>query len=504
MIFRKRISKKEHENLPLNNWENLQPFSIENIKKQMNHTEDLKDREIHINGVSYIILYLSPLVDQEKLESKVIKPLIKMENNDILNELYSKDIKIISNNEKAVRGLLDGNCLLIKKEDSQEGFLLDVKASMGREVSEALIEKAMLGAHEGFVESLNKNIYLLRNRVKMPGFTVKKYSLGTKSPTDACLLYVDQLVDPEILNTVEKRLTSISLDFIRSPGDIQDCIEEQTFSPFPQLLDTELPERAACNLKDGKIAIVIDGSPKAYILPATFTIFFQSPDDYASRWELGSFFRLLRLTGYINALILPALYVAIVTFHYEVIPTELVYSFQSTLSFVPVKPIIELLGMQFTFELLREASIRLPASIASTFGIVGALVVGTSMVEAGFVSYGGLIVVALTAVSSFVQPNIEMSSSIRVLGFPLMILAGIFGFLGIMVGVLLILIHLSRLTSFGVPYFSPFAPLNVHELKDTIIRAPVWMKGDRPKSSSRIHKVKMEREWKLNDGEDPY
>ena len=218
-------------------------------------------------------------------------------------------------------------------------------------------------------------------------------------------------------------------------------------------------------MKEGKIAIVIDGAPKAYILPATFTVFFQSPDDYASRWELGSFFRILRLFSYLNALMLPALYIAVVTFHYEVIPTELVYSFQSSLSFVPFRPIIELLAMQFTFELLREASIRLPSSIASTFGIVGAVVVGTAMVEAGFVSYGGLIVVALTAVSSFVQPNIEMSSTIRILGFPIMILAGTFGFLGIVLGVLIILIHLSRLTSFGVPYFSPFAPLKVHELK---------------------------------------
>ncbi|MBT2668511.1 spore germination protein [Bacillus sp. ISL-4] len=488
----------------MNELKNQQVFSIENIKKQLNHTEDLKDREVNINDVTYIILYISPLVDQEKLESKVIEPLIKMEHNDILNELYSKEIKIISNNEEAICGILDGYCLLLKKENYHEGFLLDVTETIGRVVSEPLTEKTLLGAHEGFVESLDKNIYLLRKRVKIPGFTVKKYILGSKVPTDVSLIYVNQLVNPEIIKKVEERLKSISLDFIRSPGDIQDCIEDQTFSPFPQLLDTELPERAASNLKDGRIALVIDGSPKAFILPVIFSVFFQSPDDYSSRWELGSFFRILRLSGYINALILPALYIAIVTYHYEVIPTELVYSFQSSLSFVPFRPIIELMGMQFTFELLREASIRLPTSIASTFGIVGALVVGTAMVEAGFVSYGGLIIVALTAVSSFVQPNIEMSSSIRVLGFPLMIMAGMFGFLGIMLGVLLILIHLSRLTSFGVPYFSPFAPLKVHEFKDTIIRVPVWMKGDHPKSSSRIQKGKMEREWKLNESEDPY
>ena len=241
MIFRKRKAKAEQGKVPRNDLQKQQAFSIEAIKKQLNHTDDLKDREIYINDETYVILYIFTLVDQEKLESKVIEPLIKIADNDILNELYSKEIKMISDNERAISGLLEGFCLLLKKEDPQEGFLLDVSASIGRVISEPLIEKTMLGAHEGFVESLDKNIYLIRKRVKTPGFTVKKYSLGAKVPTDICLIYVDQLVNPEILKQAEERLNSISLDFILSPGDIQDCIEERTFSPFPQLLDTELP-----------------------------------------------------------------------------------------------------------------------------------------------------------------------------------------------------------------------------------------------------------------------
>lgn len=483
---------------------NQADFSIDTIKTQLNHTSDLKDREIHSNNQIYIILYINSLVDQEKLESKVIKPLTKTENNNILNELYSQEISTAKSNKIAINGLLDGYCLLIKKGRNSEGFLLKASASTDREVSEPIIEKTILGAKVGFVESLDKNIFLLRTVTKSPSFTVKKYTLGSSTTTNVSLIYLDHVADPEIIKKVEQRIKSITLDSIRSAGDIQDCIEDHTITPFPQLLLTERPDRASANLKDGRVALIIDGSPTVIILPATFMTFFQTPDDYITRWWLGSFYRFIRLFSYIIALILPALYIAFVSFHYEVIPLELVYSLQSSLSYVPFHPFIELMIMQLSLELLREASIRLPPSVATTFGIVGGLVVGTAMVEAGIVSYGGLIVVALTSVSSFVQPNLEMSSSIRVLGFPLMLLAATFGFFGIFIGVLFVLIHLSRLTSFGLPYFSPFVPLNMEDFKDTIIRVPSWMMYKHSKSSPHYKQEKQSRKWKLDESEEPF
>jgi spore germination protein KA len=272
------------------------------------------------------------------------------------------------------------------------------------------------------------------------------------------------------------------------------------YSTFPQLLLTESPERVAANLKDGKIALMMDGSSVIFVLPATFSMFFQTPDDYTARWVLGFFYRTIRYFGYVIALYLPAVYVAVASFHYELIPTELVYSFQQSLSYVPFRPVIELIGMQASLELLREASLRLPTPVAATFGIVGAIVVGTAMVEAGFISYGGLVVVAITAVSSFVQPNNEMSNSIRVLGFPLMIFASIFGFLGLVLGTLVAVIHLSRLETFGKPYFTPFAPLKFKEFKDTLIRTPVSMGKKKEKQKGK----KAKKGWKLDEGENPY
>lgn len=479
-------------------------LSIEYIKSQLNHTSDLKERKIKSNDKIYTILYITSMVDQEILESKVIKPLTKIENNDILNELYSQEVSRTDSHEEVIDGLLNGYCFLINKDENGEGFLLKTAVSTDREISEPVIEKTILGAHIGFVESLDKNIFLLRKLTKTANFTVKKFTLGTSTETDVSLVFLSHLAEPELIKSVEKRLDSITLDSIRSAGDIQDWIEDHTLTPFPQLLLTERPDRSSASLKDGRVVLLIDGSPTVIILPATFMAFFQSTDDYITRWGLGSFFRFIRLFSYINALILPAMYIAFISFHYEVIPLELVYSLQSSLSYVPFRPIIELMIMQFSLELLREASIRLPPSIAVTFGIVGGVVVGTAMVEGGIVSYGGLIIVAITAVSSFVQPNVEMSSTIRVLGFPLMLLATTFGFLGIFIGISFMIIHLSRLTSFGVPYFTPFAPLKIRDFVDTIFRAPSWMMKRQVSSSNHAQDNKRSRKWKQDESKEPY
>lgn len=480
-----------------------EPLSIENIKSHLNHTADLKVREIKRHRQIYTIVYINTLVDQETFESKIIEPLTDIKDNDIMNELYSQEVIPTRSLEKAIDALLDGYCLIIENEKSKEGLLVKTPASLDREITEPVIEKTIQGANVGFVESIDKNIYLLRKTTRSPSFTVKNYTLGNSTKTNVCLIYLKNKADPQTIKEVDQRIRSMTIDSVRSSGDIAENIEDNVFTPFPQLMTTERPDRVSANLKDGRVVLLVDGSPVSIILPATFMTFFQTPDDYVTRWGLGTFFRLVRLWSYINALILPSLYVALVSFHYEIIPVELVYSFQSSLSYVPFPPIIELMILQFSLELLREASIRLPPSIATTFGIVGAVVVGTAMVDAGFVSYGGLIIVAITSVSSFVQPNIEMSSSIRVLGFPLMILASIFGLVGICLGLLCILIHLSRLTSYGILYFTPFAPLNMADFRDTIIRVPTWMmKQNSFKNKNKNNK--QSRKWKLDESKEPY
>ncbi|MCS0824839.1 spore germination protein [Cytobacillus firmus] len=481
------------------------PISYNRIISKLKHTEDFKERKLSVSGQGYVIFYIESLVEEEKLEKTVIEPLTKSETGDLENELFKQEIKRSSWLDEGVIGLLKGNCLLMK-ENGKEGLLLNISASHIRDISEPFSERIVNGSHEGFVEALDRNIYLLRKRIETSEFTVKKYALGSKTNTQIAIIYLQDFTSEELVQKIDKRIKSITMDTIQAPGFIQDCIEDSTYSPFPQLLNTERPDRAAANLMEGRVALLMEGSPSVFILPVTITAFFQSPEDYNNRWYLGSFFRILRLICFILTLVLPAFYIAVVSFHLEIIPIELVYSLQSSLSYVPFPPIIEASIMQISLEFLKEASIRLPQPIAQTIGIVGALIIGTAMVEAGLVSNAMIIVVALTAVSSFVLPNIEMSNTTRILGFPLMILAAAFGFFGIVIGLLILFIHLAQLRSFGVPYFAPFAPLRPKELKDTFIRVPIWLLNNRPEDSqvTGFGKEKQSREWKQFESEDSY
>jgi spore germination protein KA len=251
------------------------------------------------------------------------------------------------------------------------------------------------------------------------------------------------------------------------------------------------------NLMDGRIAILSDGSPTALVLPITFFAFYQTPDDYNSRWILGSFFRLIRLLSFLIAVSFPAIYISIVSFHYEILPVELVFNIKGSLEYVPFPPLIEAMVMQTTLELLREASIRLPSPIAQTIGVVGGLVIGTAVVEANLVSNTMIVIIAITAIASFVVPLSEMGTSVRLLGFPLMLAASFIGLIGIVFILMIVLIHLCKLESFGSPYFSPFAPFRFKDLKDTFIRVPMWKMNTRPTAPQSYNDLREEntRGW---------
>ncbi|MNN40723.1 Spore germination protein A1 [compost metagenome] len=239
-------------------------------------------------------------------------------------------------------------------------------------------------------------------------------------------------------------------------------------------MNTERPDHASSYLLDGRVAIFLDGDPTALIVPASFFAFYQTPDDYNNRWLIASFIRLIRLISFVTAFQLPAIYIATVSFHSNVLPLQLFFTVQGSLTRVPFPPFIEAMLLEIIFELLREAGLRLPSRVGQTIGIVGGLVIGDAIVKAGMVSYTMIIVVALTAISSFLIPSNEMSSAIRILRFPLMIVASLFGYIGISFGLTLLFIHLCKLESFGKPYFTPLAPLRIKGLKDTFLRFPIW------------------------------
>jgi len=306
------------------------------------------------------------------------------------------------------------------------------------------------------------------------------------------------IADEVIVKEVEKRIQAINSDLIFSLGFVEEFLETSVTSPFPQMLNTERPDRVIANILEGRIVILGDGSPTALILPINFFAFYQSPDDYNSRSIAGSFYRMLRMFSFSIAVLLPATYIAIVSFHFEVIPGNLILPVKGSLENIPYQPLVEALLMELIIELIREAGIRLPTPIGQTIGIVGGLVIGESVVRAGLVSNLMVIVVALTAISSFVIPSTEMNTSVRILRFPFMIAAASFGFFGIVFCIMILLIHLCKLESFGRAYFAPLAPFNWKDMRDMLVRLPIWMQDERPKDASpqKTKRGGMSRPWK--------
>jgi hypothetical protein len=276
---------------------------------------------------------------------------------------------------------------------------------------------------------------------------------------------------------VEKRLNQIKIDGILESGYVEELIMDQTWTPFPMIQNTERPDAVVAHLLEGQVAILVDGTPHALIAPAIFTQFYNSPEDYYERYLVSTFLRFIRLLSLIIALLLPSLYIAFVSFHPEMIPSKLAIAMAAGRATVPFSPILEALTMEISVEILREASIRLPGPIGPTIGIVGGLVIGNAAVAAGLVSPAFVIVVGLTTISSYANPNYNAAISVRLIRFPMMFMAGMFGLYGIMIGLMLLLLHLVQLRSFGVPYMAPLAPLNLDALKDSLIRVPwPWMK----------------------------
>lgn len=471
--------------------------NIEMIKAYMCETEDLLSKEIMIQNKKCAILYLDSMVKKEFLLFSIIDPILENETGDIKNVVGAAELNSSSEISIIGSGLLEGNCIILLENDAIAHIVFG-GGTQERSIMEPANERSIKSAHDGFVESLSTNIQLLRKRIKSPQLKVKNFTIGNITNTKVSILYLDHLVNKEILKEVERRINSIKVDQLYSIGEIEEFIEDNSFSPFPHSLATERPDRAVSYLAEGKISIVVDGSPRVLVVPITFFAFYQSPDDYNSRWVVGSFFRLFRILSFVITISLPAIYIAIVSYHSEVLPIGILYSIRVSLEYVPFQPFVEALAMLILLELLKEAAIRLPSPIAQTIGIVGGLVIGTAVVEANLVSNTMIVVIGLTAISSFAAPINEIGTSARLLGFPTMIAASMFGFFGIVFVLMLIFMHLCKLDSYGTPYFAPFAPLKKEDLKDTIVRLPFWKLTHRP-SDSRPSYTKQQwysRVWK--------
>ncbi|KEZ48615.1 hypothetical protein AZ46_0217070 [Metabacillus indicus LMG 22858] len=470
--------------------------NIAKILTHLDHTDDLGQRRIQFQGKQALLLYFVPMMQSEKINQDVIGPLQQAKSGEVEDAVAIASITKTKDIHEAIHYLCKGACLLLI-EETDIIYCIDAGISQARSVQQPQNEKVIRGSHEGLTENLDINLNLVRQRILDGSVVVKYVQIGSVSRTRVAVVYMNHLTNQKLVKDVITRLKTIETDALDSPGIIEESLEENPFSFFPQLLNTERPDKIVSNLLEGRVAILPTGSASALITPVNFFSFFQSPEDYNSRSLYGSFYRLIRILGFFIAISLPALYIATISFHYELIPNDLILTVKSSLENVPLPPLAEALLMVIILELLREAALRLPTSISQTIGVVGGLVIGTAIVEANLVSNMMIIVIALTAIAAFVVPSNDMSTALRLLSFPMMFGAAIFGYLGIVFIFVLIIMHLSLLESFGTPYFYPLVPMQFDNMKDSVLRMHHWYMNDRPRDTlpQRIRRQKSMRKW---------
>jgi hypothetical protein len=455
---------------------------------------DVVFRRFHIRGKNdykAFIAYIDGMVDNATVDNFILRttmfetravgpdePIVKRDLVELIKE-YSLTIDEVAESDqlkKAVSSMLNGDTALFI-DGNEKAFGLNTKGWEHRQVAEPKAEAVIRGPREGFTETLRTNTALIRTRLKDPYLRVKNYVLGKRTSTNVAVIYIEGICEDSLIKKVDERIEKINIDGVMGSGYVEQLIEDSHWSPFPTVQDTERPDKAVANLLEGRIIIIVDGTPFVLMVPAILSQFYQSPEDYYERFWIGTFIRFIRVISLFFALLAPSLYIAFTAFHPEMIPTELVLSVAAGRATVPFPAVIEAFIMEISIEILREASVRLPGIIGPTIGIVGALVIGQAAVQAGLVSPLMVIIVSLTTIGSFASPNYSAAIAIRILRFPMMVAAGTFGLYGIMLFWLLIILHLCTLKSFGVPYIAPLSPSHFSDLKDVILRAPLqWMK----------------------------
>ncbi|MET3504551.1 spore germination protein [Halalkalibacter oceani] len=447
------------------------------------------------------LYYVEGLVDSKKVE-QVSRTLMAMKEEELL-ELEDKETGFLAllqeqylalegshtfqSFDEAIPQLLAGESLLII-DGLPSLIIIASKKAKGRSVEEPQSEVVIRGPRDGFTENIQTNIVLIRQRVRDVSFKVQTTSLGLRSKRKVAILYLKDLVTQNVIDEVTYRIASIETDDIAETGVLEQFIEDNVLSPFPQISHTERPDKTAAHLLNGQVVILVDGTPFSLVAPITFHQLFKSPEDYYDRWLIGSLIRFLRYVAAFFTVFLPSIYIAIVSFHQGMVPTTLALSIAGSREGVPFPIFAEAMLMEATFELLREAGNRLPRPIGQTVGIVGGIIIGDAAVRAGIVSPIMVIVVALTAISSFTFPAYNVAITFRILRFSVMIAAALFGLYGIVISYILINIHLVGLRSFGSYYLSPYAPFNSKDWLDLVIRAPVSllkMRTKEPKTKER-------------------
>jgi len=442
---------------------------------EYNSDEDLIFSTYEHQGKKIVVFGISYLMDTVKLESSLLDSLLghteAWTSQSLLNDIPLGDGSTTTLFKEILGQLLTGN-IFVYIEEEQEIVYYPLYKEEKRSVEKSETESIIVGPQLAFTESLSTNLNILRQLTKSPDLVLEKLIVGKKIPREVRLVYLKSTANEADVNTMRQRILDLEVDELEDSNSLKQYIEDSPGSIFPQFYVTELPNRLSYTIQEGKIGVLVENSPLSFTGPSTFFSFFESMEDIYMNWVVGSFLRLLRMFATVVALVLTPLYVAIVTFQYELIPTQLLISIGQSRASVPFPPIIEAILLELLIELLREAGARLPTKVGQTMGIVGGIVIGTAAVEAGLTSNILIIVVAMSALASFTTPSYLMGTSFRILRFPMILLAGLYGLIGMMFGICFLLIHLLKLTSLGRPYLTPIYPLKLKDFNKVFFRSP--------------------------------
>jgi spore germination protein KA len=471
-------------------------FNINQLKKMLGSSNDVIYRTFNLTGkrdIRIAVIYIDGLADSKSIQQFILESMMLKCEEKLKSSLRGEEFSIIKDFsitmgevktvvkwEDVTNSVMSGDTAVFI-QGYAEAIITGTRGWEDRGVTEPTSQNIVRGPKDGFSETLRTNTALIRRRVKDVNLRVITKPVGKVTKTDIAIIYIEGIVDPKVLNEVHSRIDKINIDAILESGYIEELIQDETYSPFPTVYSTERPDVIVANILEGRIGIVIDGTPFVLTVPAIFMEFFHSSEDYYQRADFSSLVRLLRFASFLLTLLVPAAYIAVTTFHQEMLPTRLLISLAAAREGVPFPALVEVLIMEITFEILREAGVRLPRAVGSAISIVGALVIGEAAVQAGLVSSAMVIIVSFTAITSFVIPAYNFTMAVRMLRFVFIGLAATFGLYGIILGIIALVLHLCSIRSFGVPYMESFGPFNLQDQKDGIFRFPLKKLLTRPK-----------------------
>lgn len=462
---------------------------LDRIRTELGNSPDIIFRQLKLGGASEAncaIVYLNGLSDPEMINHDVMESLLQLSKEFLQKEerspadfldMVMKDGLAIGESRmstdwnEAMLAILSGDTVILF-EGADHIIIAGTQGGQWRSVTEPTSQLVVRGPKDSFVESIATNISLIRRRLKSSQLWLETMKIGSVTHTHVAIMYVKGKADPGIVREIKDRLNRIEIEGILESAYIEEFIQDKTITPFPTIYNTERPDDATSKLLEGRIVVLVDGTPFVLVLPTVFAHFFQSPEDYAQRFDIAIVMRLVRYISFIILILGPSVYIALTTFHYEMVPTQLLISLVAQREGVPFPAFIEAMLMEVVFEILREAGVRMPRAIGQTVSVVGALILGQAVVEAGLITPAMVIVVALTGIASFTLPAYNLSIAGRLIRFGFMVLAGMFGFYGLTLGVIVLIAHMNSLRSFGVPFMSPISPFRLRNQKDAIIRLP--------------------------------